>query len=134
MIVQDFKYRVLYADTDAMGVVYYANYLKIYEAARADFMDKVEIPISEIIKSGIINPVIKAEIQYLIPAQFDWTVTVISKVEKLPMAKFVFEHEMFSADNILLNKSTVTLAFVDIKTFRAVRCPEWILKKLQKHF
>ena len=134
MIVQEFKYRILYADTDAMGVVYYANYFRIYEAARADFLDKIQTPISQIMKGGIINPVIKAEIQYILPAQFDWEVKVVSKVEKFPMAKFIFLHEMYSPDNILLNRATVALAFVDNKIFRPVRCPEWILKNLQPYF
>jgi acyl-CoA thioester hydrolase len=47
MIEHEMKYRVLYADTDAMGVMYYANYLRIYEAARADFMRKLGFSFSE---------------------------------------------------------------------------------------
>jgi len=134
MIVQEFKHRVIYADTDAMGVVYYANYLKIYEAARADFLDKIEIPISKIINFGIINPVIKVEIQYIQPALFDWEVKIISKVENLPLAKLVFIHEMYSPKEILLNKAKISLAFVDKQLFKAVRCPEWIFKNMQKYF
>lgn len=134
MIEQEYKHRIIYADTDAMGVVYYANYLRIYEAARADFLDKIDIPISKIIENNIINPVIKVQINYILPAYYNWEVKVISIIEKLPLAKFVFQHEMYSPKNILLNKAIVSLAFVDNITFKAVRCPQWILNNIQNHF
>ena len=47
MIEHEMKYRVLYADTDAMGVMYYANYLRVYEAARGEFMRKLGFSFSD---------------------------------------------------------------------------------------
>lgn len=133
MIEHQYKHRILYADTDAMGVVYYANYLRIYEAARADFLDKIDTPLCKIIENNIINPVIKVNIEYILPALFDWEVIVKTRVDTLPMAKFVFHHELYSPDNVLLNKATLSLAFVDKTTFKAVRCPQWILDNVQKY-
>ncbi|MDR2835744.1 MAG: acyl-CoA thioesterase [Bacteroidales bacterium] len=133
MIELEYKHRILYADTDAMGVVYYANYLRIYEAARADFLDQIKTPISAIMDYGIIMPVIKVQVDYILPAQFDWIIRVVTRIEKLPMAKLVVYHEMYSPENVLLNKATITLSFVDNKTFRAVRCPEWIIDNIKKY-
>ena len=133
MITQEYKYRVLYADTDAMGVVYHGNYMRLYEAARGDFLDKIETPLSKIGAAGIITPIIKININYLLPIKFDWTVKIITKVEKKPLVRFIFNQEIYSPDEILLNKAEITSAFVDANTFKAIRCPEWILNNLEKY-
>ena len=128
MITQEFDYRVIYADTDAMGVMYYANYLRVYEAARADFLDKINICLTEMVEKKVVSPVVNVNIDYLIPARYGWKVKIISKVEQIPAAKLIFHHEMYSPDGVLLNRATVTLGFVSTETFRPVRCPKWIIE------
>ncbi|MDL2262409.1 acyl-CoA thioesterase [Bacteroidales bacterium OttesenSCG-928-I21] len=133
MIVQEYKHRVLYADTDAMGVMYYANYLRVYEAARADFLDKINLPLSDMEKTGVICPVINVNADYLRSAKYDWVVKVITKVEKAPAAKLIVQHEMYSPDGVLLNKAQITLGFVDRYEFKAIRCPDWIREGFEKN-
>ncbi len=127
MISQEYKHRVLYADTDAMGVMYYANYLRVYEAARGDFMRKIGFSFSEAEEKGIICPAISVNVEYMRFAKFDWEVTVVSSVKELPLAKLVFIQEMFAPNGVLVNKAIVTLGFVNSKTHKAGRCPDWIL-------
>ncbi len=134
MIIQEYKHRVLYADTDAMGVMYYANYLRIYEGARADFLDKINLSLTDMINYGVICPVINVNADYLSSAKYDWTVKVVSTVEKIPLAKLVFKQEMYSPDEILLNRAFITLGFVDRQKFTAMRCPDWIREGFEKYF
>lgn len=120
-----FKYRVLYADTDAMGVVYYGNYLRIYEAARGDFLRKIHLPFSALItEKQIICPVVKAEIQYHKYASLDEEITVKTKISDITGARMLFSQEIYSEDGKLLNEIKVTVAFIDMKVKRPTRCPE----------
>jgi acyl-CoA thioester hydrolase len=127
MIKTEYSHRVLYADTDAMGVMYYANYLRVYEAARGDFIRKLGLSLSEMEKKGIICPAINVNVEYIRFAKFDQEVKVISTVKELPLVKLEFTQEMYDPDNILVNRAIVRLGFVDAQKSKAVRCPEWIL-------
>ena len=134
MIIQEYSHRVLYADTDAMGVMYYANYLRIYEGARADFLDKIGLSLTDMVNSNIVSPVINVNIDYITPAKYDWTIRVVSTVKRLPAAKLIFHHEMFSPEGYLLNRATITLGFVSTINFRPMRCPQWIVEGFENHF
>lgn len=120
-----YKYRVLYADTDAMGVVYYGNYLRIYEAARGDFLHKVGMPFSKMAAElNIVCPVVNAEINYHKPAVLDEEITVKTSIISLRGARMVFVQQIFNADDVLLNDIKVTVAFVDMEKRRPVKYPD----------
>ena len=71
------KYRVYYEDTDAGGVVYYANYLKFFERARTDFLRALNISQNELLQSEkLIFVVRRCEIDYVSPAKLDDLVEV----------------------------------------------------------
>ena len=63
--------RVRYAETDRMGVVYYANYLVWFEVARADLLRSLGWTYREMEESGVILPVIEAHCEYKRPARYD---------------------------------------------------------------
>ncbi|MBO7652928.1 MAG: acyl-CoA thioesterase [Bacteroidales bacterium] len=120
-----YKYRVLYADTDAMGVVYYGNYLRIYEAARGDFLHKVGMPFSKMASElSIICPVVNAEINYHKPAVLDEEITVKTSIISLRGARMVFDQRIFNAKDELLNDIKVTVAFVDMEKRMPVKYPD----------
>lgn len=120
-----YKYRVLYADTDAMGVVYYGNYLRIYEAARGDFLHKVGMPFSKMASElNIVCPVANAEINYHKPAYLDEDIVVRTRVVMLRGARMVFDQRIFNAKEELLNDIKVTVAFVDMEKRRPVKYPD----------
>lgn len=127
MIKHTMQYRIIYADTDAMGVMYYANYLRVYEAARGDFMRKIGFSFSEMEKRGIVCPAINVNLEYFRFAKFDNEVTIITSVEKIPASKLEFIQEMYDTDNKIINRAIVTLGFVNSERFKAVRCPDWIV-------
>ncbi len=120
-----YKYRVLYADTDAMGVVYYGNYLRIYEAARGDFLHKVGMPFSKMASElNIVCPVANAEINYHKPAVLDEEITVKTSIVSLRGARMVFDQRIFNAKDELLNDIKVTVAFVDKEKRKPVKYPD----------
>src|SRR5438105_3963445 len=63
--------RVRYADTDQMGVVYYANYLRYFEVARAEWLREGGLPYRAVEEEGAMLPVIEAHVRYLAPARYD---------------------------------------------------------------
>ena len=134
MITQEFNYRLIYGDTDAMGVMYYANYLRVYEAARADFLDKINLSLTEMVEKKVVSPVINVNVDYISPAKYDWRVKVVSTVKQVPAAKLIFHQEMYSSEGVLLNRATITLGFVSLETFRPIRCPKWIIDAFETHF
>ena len=67
----EIQYRVPYADTDQMGVVYYANYLVYFERLRNELLREDGLPYYEIEKLGIMLPVIEAVCKYRNPARYD---------------------------------------------------------------
>lgn len=120
-----YKYRVLYADTDAMGVVYYGNYLRIYEAARGDFLHRIGMPFSKMASElNIVCPVANAEINYHKPAYLDEDIVVRTRVVMLRGARMVFDQRIFNAKDELLNDIKVTVAFVDMEKRRPVKYPD----------
>ena len=68
--------RVRYAETDRMGVVYYANYLVWFEVARADLLRSLGWTYREMEETGVLLPVIEAHCEYKRPAQYDDEVTI----------------------------------------------------------
>ena len=71
MPVSETSLRVRYAETDRMGVVYYANYLVWFEVARADLLRSLGWTYREMEESGISLPVIEARCEYKAPARYD---------------------------------------------------------------
>ena len=71
MPVSETTLRVRYAETDRMGVVYYANYLVWFEVARADLLRSLGWTYREMEESGISLPVIEARCEYKAPARYD---------------------------------------------------------------
>jgi acyl-CoA thioester hydrolase len=102
------EYRVIYADLDPMGVVYYANYLSWFERGRTEFFRELELPYAEIAQQGIVTPVSEVYCKYHRPARYD---------------------------DILVIKSTLLVSgytkhgFVDLAG-KIVRIPEFIHEKI----
>src|ERR671933_1853959 len=63
--------RVIYGDTDQMGVVYYANYLRFFEGARGEWIRQLGLTYAQIEERGIYLPVLEVGVRYLKPARYD---------------------------------------------------------------
>jgi acyl-CoA thioester hydrolase len=118
--------RVRYADTDAAGVVYYANYLVYFEVARVELLRALGHPIPDIEARGILLPVVEARLKYLRPARLDDLLTVSISVASMGPASFGFGYEITREDGLLLVTGFTRLAVCERETGRAVSMPAWL--------
>jgi acyl-CoA thioester hydrolase len=86
--------RVRYADTDQMGVVYYANYLRWFEIGRTEWLREVGITYRQVENAGIILPVIEAHCEYRQPARYDDEVEIRTRGTLLSPVRTRFNYEI----------------------------------------
>jgi len=86
------KIRVLYADTDKMGVVYHGNYFRWFEAGRANYMRLRGTRYSEIEQGGVFLPIVEAHAEYLRPAAYDEVLDVLAWVSDIGRAQLKFSY------------------------------------------
>lgn len=132
MITSITKYRVTYADTDPMGVMYYGNYAKLYEIGRTEMIREFGYTYREIEASGTLMPVASVNTKYLRPIKYDELVTIETSLKELPTARMVFHHKIFNENGDLSNTSEVTLVFLDSKSSRPCRPPDRLMELLQE--
>ena len=86
--------RVRYAETDKMGVVYYANYLVWFEVARADLLRSLGWTYREMELEGVSLPVIEAHCDYRKPARYDDEIEVRTEGHLLSPVRMEFQYEV----------------------------------------
>ena len=123
--------RVYYEDTDAGGVVYYANYLKFFERCRTEWMRFAGHDQSQLAaEAGIGFVARKASCEYLKPARLDDDLMVGLEVEKLTRVRVVFRQHVRRGDQILVT-GTVEIACVNMATMTPSAIPEFLHSKLE---
>ena len=130
-ITRKVQYRVLYADTDMMGVVYYGNYGRLYEMSRTEMIRDLGLPYIELEHDGIVMPVFSVEAKYRNVIRYDELITIETTVERLPAARMEFFHRIYNEDGRLAHEAKVVLVFLDMQTNRPVRAPERLVKLLE---
>ncbi|OQX16990.1 MAG: thioesterase [Desulfobulbaceae bacterium A2] len=86
--------RVLYADTDAGGVVYNASYLRFFEAGRTEMVRALGVPYSTLEQRGIILPLTECGVRYKAPARYDDLLTVSTSLVALSRASCRFNYRI----------------------------------------
>jgi len=100
--------RVIYGDTDQMGVVYYANYLRWFEAGRTEFLRAKGLSYSDFeAKEKLILPVVEAGVTYRQPARYDDLVAVETRLAEVRRASARFEYEVRRGGDLLAAGFTV---------------------------
>jgi acyl-CoA thioester hydrolase len=94
------RFRVRYAETDQMGVVYYANYLIWMELGRAEYCRAVGIRYRDMeVDDGVLLAVVEAHCRYLHPARYDEEIAVKTWVAKANQRMVEFEYDIRDAQN-----------------------------------
>lgn len=130
-ITSTVQYRILYADIDMMGVVYYGNYGRLYEMGRTHMIRQLGLPYLELEKGGVMMPVFSVESRYRNVIRYDELITIETTVKTLPAARMEFFHRIYNEDGGLAHEARVVLVFLDMKTNRPVRAPERLVKLLE---
>ena len=100
------KKKIYYHDTDAGGVVYYANYLKYLEEARTELLREEGVDISELAGKGILFAVKRTEINYKAPARYADTLTIMASISKVKNASLEFTQSIKRGDQTLVEAKT----------------------------
>lgn len=86
--------KIYYEDTDAGGVVYYANHLRYMERARTEYMAGRGAPVDRLIKEGVYFLIARVEVDYRSPARYGETIVVETWVPEITAASVLFSHVM----------------------------------------
>jgi acyl-CoA thioester hydrolase len=121
--------RVIYGDTDQMGVVYYANYLRFFEAGRNEFLRAKGARYREVeTELQIRLPVVEAHVQYRQPARYDDLLVVETVLAKLGRASARFDYQVRRDAQVLVTGHTVH-ACIDFEG-RVQRLPASLVDRL----
>ena len=125
-------YRVPYADTDQMKVVYYANYFIYFERSRTDMLRDLGLSYREMEERGFILPVAEAHCKYKSPAHYDDLLTFRSWVAEMRGVRLTIRTDVLRGETLLVSGS-VTLACVNAER-KLVRLPDFFVAACQKCF
>ena len=129
----DYHTRVLYADTDQMGITYYANYFKWFEAARTEYFRALGFPYTECEKKGIYLPVAESHANYLAPSTYDDDIIVRTSVSEIGNSTLRFEYQVMRAKTHIPVATGYTLHVFVTKAMKPCRVPEEIRKVVKEH-
>ncbi|HEV2350222.1 MAG TPA: thioesterase family protein [Terriglobia bacterium] len=119
------EFRVRYAETDQMGIVYYANYLVWFEIGRTDFCRQVGFAYRDMeAEDGLYIMVAEARCRYKAPARYDDEIIVRTRVSSCRKRVLVFEYEIYRKANDELLASGETVHVITDRDGRPRALPE----------
>lgn len=121
------KIRIYYEDTDCMGVVYHANYLKFCERARSEIFHANKIKIKD--KNFVVKKIIA---HYIVSARLGETLEVETKIIEIKKASCTIEHFIYREGKIIF-KAVVSLAFLNLLTQKIEKIDQKIMEVLKCH-
>ena len=134
MIHFEETFPVRYYETDQMAVVHHSNYIRYFEIARNRMMVEWGFPIERCEKEyGVMIPIVSVECRFRHPARMGDVLTAVAEIDKVPLAKLFVRQAVYNQDGEVCADGSVTLGFIDAKTFHPVRCPEILADIIEKH-
>jgi acyl-CoA thioester hydrolase len=125
-----FPVRVYWEDTDAGGVVFYANYLKFFERARTEWLRAAGVEQQRLRDdTGAMFVVAEVQTRYLAPARLDDLLHITVQVEEQGTASMVIVQEAFRGD-LLLAKGRIRIGCVHAESLRPCRIPARVVNAL----
>lgn len=116
-----------------MGYVYYGRYLEYFEVARTEMIRSYGLSYREMEESGIMLPVIHAELEYKAPILYDEEMQVTVTIFDMPSVRLQTFYEVTTAASKNVHVfGEVTLCFLDAETRKPRRAPESFLKGIQQ--
>ena len=126
--------RVYYEDSDAQGLVYFANYFKFMERARTEWLRALGVEQDVLLyEKRRFFVVAETQADFLAPARFNDELLVTAGLTGLARASFVIEQKIFRGklDGELLCRGTTRAAYLDADTLRPTRLPDTLFKDYQ---
>ena len=132
----DWMCRVYFEDTDAGGVVYYANYLKFYERGRTEFLRALGYEQDQLLQQKIVFVVRNICVDFKQAARFNEQLRVTTRVASIKRASLVFEQSIYSVrddEDLLINQAEVVIVCVASDRFVPTAIPREIVRALNQH-
>ena len=125
-----FPIRIYYEDTDAGGIVYYANYLKYAERARTEYLRHLGLNQDTLLKEQGVGFVVRdCHISYKSPAKLDDALNITCKITDLKGVSLKMEQKLYRGDTILC-EIEITLVFLSLQNMRPTKIPSEIISLL----
>lgn len=99
--------RVIFGDTDQMGIVYYANYLRFFESARAGLLRERGFSARALVEQGVMFPVTEASCRYRRPAHFEDLLDVHVEIVQMGHVRVRFQYAVRRGDELVAEGHTV---------------------------
>lgn len=126
------EHRVIYGDTDAGQVVYYANYFRWFEAGRREIFRCLKINYANLDRKGIITPVVEAHCNYFHPARYDDIVVIETRISDVKEKSIRFDYRIFRKEGRKLLASGYTInVFVSKKKMKSMKIPADLRRKIK---
>jgi len=121
-----YQHRVSYGETDAMGVVYYAEYLHFFERARGQFIRERGMSYAEVERRGVLQPVVEAGCRYRISARYDDLLLVHVGINEWKRASLRFVYEILDETRSKVLATGFTEHACVSPQGKIVRVPDWL--------
>lgn len=124
--------RVYYEDTDAQGVVYYANYFKFMERARTEWLRSLGVNQEHMLNvERRLFVVVKTEVEFVAPARFNDELIVTARLANLSRATFDIEQDVYcdSLEGTLCCRGKVQAAILNADSLKPLRVPKTLFKE-----
>lgn len=116
--------KALYYETDQMGIIHHSNYIRWFEEARIDFLEKVGFPYAKMEQEGVMIPVLGASCVYKNAVRFNDIVLIIPKIEEFNGFKMTVSYKVIKkCDGMLMATGETKHCFttLDMKPVRTKR-------------
>ena len=125
-----FPVRVYWEDTDAGGIVFYANYLKFFERARTEWLRHLGLQQNQLkLDTGGMFVVIDTQLKYHRPAQLDDLLQVSAVLQDKGRASLVIAQQAWCGETLLC-EGTIRIGWVDAAAMKPARIPSSVLERL----
>jgi len=125
------KIRVIYADTDAMGIVYHTNYIRWFEIGRSELLRDMGILYAEVEKAGFNLPLTQVYCRYRLPAHYDDVVLVETEIAYLKKASMKFTYLIWDENRKNVLTEGYTIHACTDRSGRIVRIPVVIADRIR---
>jgi acyl-CoA thioester hydrolase len=133
LLQSNVKIRVIYADTDAMGIVYHTNYIKWFEIGRTELLRKAGLVYAQIESQGYNLPLTEAYCHYLLPARYDQIIVVETVLEYLKRASMKFNYLIWDEEKEKTLVEGYTVHACTNEKGKIIRIPHMIIEKINEH-
>ena len=135
MFVSKTTTRVRYSETDAMQVVYHANYLQYFELGRTESIRQLGFTYKEMEDKNVMMPFVEVHLRFLRSAFYDDLLTIITSLKELNANhKITFHQEILNEKKKILCKAEISLMFLNKPDMKKSTIPKELFEELTKYF